>query len=153
MSFLLKKERMSEDRESLGYWALPLPDVEGKQWKRIPKIARLVPFGYEVDPEDENFLLPVEQELDALELAKKHLRQYSYRQVANWLTQQTGRYISYRGLKKSIDIEKNRRKVASVQRELARRLEKTLNEVSKLDESTGTSTTERRTASHNLRAR
>ena len=75
MFFLLKKERMSEDRESLGYWALPLPDVEGKQWKRIPKIARLVPFGYEVDPEDENFLLPVEQELDALELAKKHLRQ------------------------------------------------------------------------------
>ena len=145
MSFLLKKERMSEDRESLGYWALPLPDVEGKQWKRIPKIARLVPFGYEVDPEDENFLLPVEQELDALELAKKHLRQYSYRQVANWLTQQTGRYISYRGLKKRIDIEKNRRKVASVKRELARRLEKTLKEVSKLEESTGTYTTEDRT--------
>ena len=146
MSFLLKKERMSEDRESLGYWALPLPDVEGKQWKRIPKIARLVPFGYEVDPEDENFLLPVEQELDALELAKKHLRQYSYRQVANWLTQQTGRYISYRGLKKRIDIEKNRRKVASVKRELARRLEKTLKEVSKLEVSTGTYTTENRTA-------
>ena len=146
MSFLLKKERMSEDRESLGYWALPLPDVEGKQWKRIPKIARLVPFGYEVDPEDENFLLPVEQELDALELAKKHLRQYSYRQVANWLTQQTGRYISYRGLKKRIDIEKNRRKVASVKRELARRLEKTLKEVSKLEESTGTYSTEGRTA-------
>ena len=146
MSFLLKKERMSEDRESLGSWALPLPDVEGKQWKRIPKIARLVPFGYEVDPEDENFLLPVEQELDALELAKKHLRQYSYRQVANWLTQQTGRYISYRGLKKRIDIEKNRRKVASVKRELARRLEKTLKEVSKLEESTGTYTTENRTA-------
>jgi len=137
---------MSEDRESLGYWALPLPDVEGKQWKRIPKIARLVPFGYEVDPEDENFLLPVEQELDALELAKKHLRQYSYRQVANWLTQQTGRYISYRGLKKRIDIEKNRRKVASVKRELARRLEKTLKEVSKLEESTGTYITESRTA-------
>ena len=137
---------MSEDRESLGYWALPLPDVEGKQWKRIPKIARLVPFGYEVDPEDENFLLPVEQELDALELAKKHLRQYSYRQVANWLTQQTGRYISYRGLKKRIDIEKNRRKVASVKRELARRLEKTLKEVSKLEESTGTYSTEGRTA-------
>ena len=134
MSFLLKKERMSEDRESLGYWALPLPDVEGKQWKKIPKIARLVPFGYEVDPEDENFLLPVEQELDALELAKKHLRQYSYRQVANWLTQQTGRYISYRGLKKRIDIEKNRRKVASVKRELARRLEKTLKEVRKYEE-------------------
>ena len=137
---------MSEDRESLGFWILPLPDVEGKQWKRIPKIARLVPFGYEVDPEDENFLLPVEEELDALELAKKHLRQYSYRQVANWLTQQTGRYISYRGLKKRIDIEKNRRKVASVKRELARRLEKTLKEVSKLEESTGTYTTEGTTA-------
>jgi hypothetical protein len=62
------------------------------------------------------------------------------------LTQQTGRYISYRGLKKRIDIEKNRRKVASVKRELARRLEKTLKEVSKLEESTGTYTTESRTA-------
>jgi len=146
LCFLLKKERMSEDRDSLGYWALPLPDIEGKQWKRIPKISRLVPFGYRLDPEDKDYLIPVAEELEALEVAKKHLRQYSYRQVANWLTQQTGRSISYRGLKKRIDIEKNRRKVASVKRELARRLEKTLKEVSKLEESTGTYTTESRTA-------
>ena len=144
--FLLKKERMSEDRESLGYWALPLPDIEGKQWKRIPKISRLVPFGYTLDPEDKDYLIPVAEELEALEVAKKHLKQYSYRQVANWLTQQTGRSISYRGLKKRIDIENRRRKVASVKRELARRLEKTLKEVSKLEESTGTYTTESRTA-------
>ena len=143
--FLLKKERMSEDRDSLGYWALPLPDIEGKQWKRIPKISRLVPFGYTLDPEDKDYLIPVAEELEALEVAKKHLRQYSYRQVANWLTQQTGRSISYRGLKKRIDIENRRRKVASVKRELARRLEKTLKEVSKLEESTGTYTTESRT--------
>jgi len=144
--FLLKKERMSEDRDSLGYWALPLPDIEGKQWKRIPKISRLVPFGYTLDPEDKDYLIPVAEELEALEVAKKHLRQYSYRQVANWLTQQTGRSISYRGLKKRIDIENRRRKVASVKRELARRLEKTLKEVSKLEESTGTYSTEGRTA-------
>tara|TARA_E500000178_G_scaffold295610_1_gene301484 strand:- start:397 stop:810 length:414 start_codon:yes stop_codon:yes gene_type:complete len=137
---------MSEDRDSLGYWALPLPDIEGKQWKRIPKISRLVPFGYTLDPEDKDYLIPVAEELEALEVAKKHLRQYSYRQVANWLTQQTGRSISYRGLKKRIDIENRRRKVASVKRELARRLEKTLKEVSKLEESTGTYTTESRTA-------
>ena len=146
MFFLLKKERMSEDRDSLGYWALPLPDIEGKQWKRIPKISRLVPFGYTLDPEDKDYFIPVAEELEALEVAKKHLRQYSYRQVANWLTQQTGRSISYRGLKKRIDIENRRRKVASVKRELARRLEKTLKEVSKLEESTGTYTTESRTA-------
>ena len=146
MFFLLKKERMSEDRESLGYWALPLPDIEGKQWKRIPKISRLVPFGYTLDPEDKDYLIPVAEELEALEVAKKHLRQYSYRQVATWLTQQTGLSISYRGLKKRIDIENRRRKVASVKRELARRLEKTLKEVSKLEESTGTYTTESRTA-------
>ena len=146
MFFLLKKERMSEDRDSLGYWALPLPDIEGKQWKRIPKISRLVPFGYTLDPEDKDYLIPVAEELEALEVAKKHLRQYSYRQVANCLTQQTGRSISYRGLKKRIDIENRRRKVASVKRELARRLEKTLKEVSKLEESTGTYSTEGRTA-------
>ena len=147
MSFLLKKERMSEDRESLGYWALPLPDVEGKQWKRIPKIARLVPFGYEIDPEDENFLLPVEQELDALELAKKHLRQYSYREVANWLSKETGRYISHMGLKKRIQVERRRKKSTTIKRELARRLKKTIQEIEKAETSrTGSYTTAGATA-------
>ena len=54
--FLLKKGRMSRD---LGYWTLPKPDVEVKEWNRIPRVARTIPFGYEADPDDADFLLPI----------------------------------------------------------------------------------------------
>ena len=89
----------------LGYWTLPKPDVEVKEWNRIPRVARTIPFGYEVDPEDADFLLPIKDELDALEQAKRHLQQYSYREVATWLSKETGRYISHAGLKKRIQVE------------------------------------------------
>ena len=145
MFFLLKKERMSDSRNDLGYWTLPLPDIEGKEWSRIPRVSRHIPFGYVVDSEDDDYLIPVPEELEALEMAKKHLKHYSYRKVANWLTQQTGRSISFRGLKKRIDIENKRRKVTGIKRQLARRLEKTLHPIKKLEESTGTYTTEDRT--------
>ena len=131
--FLLKKVKMT--REDLGYWTLPqLQFKDGKNWTRIPRVSRTVPFGYTKDPEDEDFLLPVKEELDALELAKQHLRQYSYRSVAEWLTKQTGRYISHTGLKKRVRVETRRKKAATFKRELARRLEKTLKEVRKNEE-------------------
>jgi hypothetical protein len=136
---------MSDSRNDLGYWTLPLPDVEGKEWSRIPRVSRHIPFGYVVDSEDDDYLIPVPEELEALEMAKKHLKQYSYRKVANWLTQQTGRSISFRGLKKRIDIENKRRKVTGIKRQLAKRLEKTLHQIKKLEEGTGTYTTEDRT--------
>jgi hypothetical protein len=136
---------MSDSRNDLGYWTLPLPDVEGKEWNRIPRVSRHIPFGYVVDSEDNDYLIPVPEELEALEMAKKHLKQYSYRKVANWLTQQTGRSISFRGLKKRIDIENKRRKVTGIKRQLAKRLEKTLHQIKKLEEGTGTYTTEDRT--------
>ena len=35
---------------SLGKWKLPQPtdikDEEGKEWSKIPRISRIVPFGY-----------------------------------------------------------------------------------------------------------
>jgi hypothetical protein len=136
---------MSDSRNDLGYWTLPLPDIEGKEWSRIPRVSRHIPFGYVVDSEDDDYLIPVPEELEALEMAKKHLKQYSYRKVANWLTQQTGRSISFRGLKKRIDIENKRRKVTGIKRQLAKRLEKTLHQIKKLEEGTGTYTTEDRT--------
>ena len=91
-------------RKSLGYWTLPKPDIESKEWLRVPRVARTIPFGYKEDPEDSDFLLPIKEELDALEQAKKHLQQYSYREVAIWLSKETSRYISHMGLKKRIDI-------------------------------------------------
>ena len=146
MFFLLKKVKMS--REDLGYWTLPqLQFKDGKNWTRIPRVSRTVPFGYTKDPEDEDFLLPVKEELDALELAKQHLRQYSYRSVADWLTKQTGRYISHTGLKKRVRVETRRKKAATFKRELARRLEKTIQEIEKAETSrTGSYTTAGTTA-------
>jgi hypothetical protein len=71
-----------------------------------------VPFGYEIDPEDAGILLPIDTELDMLVQAKKYLKQYSYREVANWLTRNTGRTISHVGLKKRLDNERRRKNKA-----------------------------------------
>ena len=138
---------MSEDRNGLGYWTLPKPDIEVKEWSRIPRVARTVPFGYKEDPDDADFLLPIKEELDALEQAKQHLKQYSYREVALWLSKEAGRYISHMGLKKRIDIERRRKKSATIKRELTRRLEKTIQEIEKIEnQRTGSYTTADSTA-------
>ena len=129
--------------DSLGYWTLPKPDINVKQWNRIPRVARTVPFGYVVDEEYDDFLIPVDAELDLLEKAKQHLIQYSYREVANWLSKESGRYISHVGLKKRIHHERKRKKAATIKRKLAARLEKTLKEIEKLEQKpTGSYTTE-----------
>ena len=84
-------------------------------------------------PENDKLLVPVEHELEALELAKQHLKQYSYRAVAHWLSQETGRYISHMGLKKRIEVEQKRRKAYAIKRKLAKWLEETLSQIEKLE--------------------
>jgi len=96
--------------------------ADGK-WVPIPRISRVIPFGYEVDPEDPNTLLPIPIQLEAIEAAKKHVKRFSYRDVANWITAVTGRSISHMGLKKRLDIEQHRRRKASVIKSWANRLE------------------------------
>ena len=131
--------------KSLGFWTLPKPDIELKQWSRIPRVARTTPFGYKVDETDDDFLIPIDLELELLEKAKQHLQQYSYREVSNWLSKESGRYISHVGLKKRIQVERKRKKAATIKRKLAARLEKTIQEIQKLEqETTGSSTTEAR---------
>ena len=122
------------DRESLGYWTLPKPHKgEEKEWHVIVRVSRHVPFGYRIHPDNDKLLEPIPDELEALELAKRHIRQYTYREVAAWLTKQTGRYISFRGLKKRLDVERRRKKAASIKRKLAKQLEETLQEIEKLE--------------------
>ena len=122
------------DRD-FGFWELPKPKKSDKVWHPVVRVAaRVVPFGYEIDPDNEKLFQPIPHELEALILAKKHLRQYSYREVANWLTTQTGRSISHVGLKKRIAIERRRKKAANIKRKLAKRLEETLQEIKKLEE-------------------
>ena len=100
-------------------WKLPQPtDIkEDNEWIAIPRISRTIPFGYALDKDDPDILQPIENELNMLEEAKKYLKQYSYREVANWLSRNTGRSISHVGLKKRLDNERRRKnKVGSLRR-------------------------------------
>ena len=98
----------------LKQWKLPQPtDIkENNEWVPIPRISRTIPFGYDLDPDDPDVLLPNEHQLDMLEKAQQYLKQYSYREVANWLTRNTGREISHVGLKKRLDNERRRKNKA-----------------------------------------
>ena len=95
----------------LKQWKLPQPtDIkEDNEWIPIPRISRTIPFGYDVDPDDPDVLLPNEHQIDMLEKAQKYLKQYSYHEVANWLTRNTGRSISHVGLRKRLDNERRRK--------------------------------------------
>lgn len=84
-----------------------------KDWQPIPRISRTIPFGYKLDPDNEKRLLPIVFELEALEKAREYVKRYPYRAVAEWLTNVTGRKLSYVGLKKRLDVEYLRRKRAS----------------------------------------
>lgn len=118
----------------LGFWQLPKPKKgKEKEWHVVVRTTGVVPFGYRIHPENDKLLEPIPHELEALELAKRHLKQYSYRAVANWLTSQTGRHISHMGLKKRVEIERRRKKTAAIKRKLAKRLEETLQEIEKLE--------------------
>ena len=99
---------------SIGKWKLPQPtDIkEENEWVQIPRIARTVPFGYKQNEQDPDILDPVQIELDLLEKARSHVNQYSYREVANWLSTQTGRYISHVGLRKRLQNERQRKNQA-----------------------------------------
>ena len=120
-------------------WKLPVPEEtdEGFNWQPVVRIGRTVPFGYEQDPTDLDVLQPIVDELELLERAKKYLRQYSYRDVANWLSEQSGRYISHVGLMKRVKLEQKRKRQASNQRYLAERYKEALQKAERLEERIG----------------
>ena len=122
---------------SLGKWKLPQPtDIkEENEWLPVPRIARTIPFGYEVDPEDEDLLLPIKEELDHLEKAKMYLRQYSLREVAAWLSKNTGRYILHLGLQKRIKHERQRKDKARSLRKWAEYAEKAIKKAEEIETS------------------
>ena len=119
----------------LGTWKLPQPTdlQEDNEWVPIPRVARTVPFGYELDPNDDGILLPIDHELDMLMQAKKYLKQYSYREVANWLTRNTGRDISHVGLKKRLDNERRRKNKAGSLRRWADYAKKAIAKAEEID--------------------
>ena len=95
-------------------WKLPKPEKTeyGYDWQPVVRVGRVIPFGYKQDENDRDILLPIPTELELLEKAKKYLKQYSYREVSNWLTTNTGRVISHVGLKKRLDNERQRQNKA-----------------------------------------
>ena len=122
---------------SLGKWKLPQPTdlKDDNEWMPIPRIARTVPFGYELDPEDKNLLKPIKIELDLLEQARKYIKQYSYRQVANWLSKNSGRDISHVGLMKRLKNERKRQNKAISLRKWADYAQKAIQKAEEIEES------------------
>jgi hypothetical protein len=114
--------------------AQPIDIKEEEEWIAIPRISRTVPFGYVLDEHDDEILRPVKKELDLLEKAKKYLVQYSYREVANWLSTNSGRYISHVGLRKRVDNERQRKNEARNLRKWAEDAEKAIAKAKALEE-------------------
>ena len=122
---------------SLGKWKLPPPTdlKDDNEWMPIPRIARTIPFGYELDPEDKNLLKPIKIELDLLEQARKYIKQYSYREVANWLSKNSGRDISHVGLMKRLKNERKRQNKAISLRKWADYAQKAIQKAEEIEES------------------
>jgi hypothetical protein len=120
----------------LGAWILPQPK-DKETYVAIPKIGRTIPFGYRQDEEDPDLLQPIPAELEALEKAKKHLKQYPSRQVAAWLTKISGREISHVGLLKRIKSERKHGYKSTTYRNLARRLQKALEQAQRYEKRLG----------------
>lgn len=117
-------------------WFLPKPKKgpDGTiNWYPIVRVGRHVPFGYEQDPKDPDILNPIPEELELLEKAKLYLREYSLRQVAAWLSQESGRYISHVGLRKRVALENNRKHGANNARTYAKRYKEAVEKAQKLE--------------------
>ena len=119
-----------------GQWKLPQPtDLKDENtWIQIPRIARTVPFGYVQSQKDSEVLDPIDNELDKLEMARKYVKQYSYREVANWLTKQTGRYISHVGLRKRLMHEQQRKNQARTLRKWSEYAQKAIEKAKAIEE-------------------
>ena len=118
-------------------WRLPRPDyIDGKKtWYPVVRVGRVVPFGYKQDPNDEDVLLPIPSELELYEQAKKHLKKYSYRDVANWLTTQSGREISYVALNERVNRESRFKRDLANQRYYAQRYKEASDKAKKIEAS------------------
>ena len=119
-----------------GRFKLPQPtDIkEENEWVQIPRIARTVPFGYKQNEEDPDILDPIPTELDLLEKARAYTNQYSYREVANWLSTNSGRYISHVGLRKRLQHERQRKNQAASLRKWAEYAEKAISKAQEIEE-------------------
>ena len=120
---------------NVGYFKMPDPVglKDDSEWLEIPRISRTIPFGYKLHEEDEDLLVPIIEELEALELAKEYLKEYSYRDVSRWLSDRTGREISHIGLRKRIRIEKKRKSKAATYKTWLAKYQKALEKLEEIE--------------------
>jgi len=76
--------------------------MENEQKILRKRVARVIPFGYK-ESEKENYLEPIQEEIDALEQARKYIKGSSYREVADWVFRKTGRKLTGMGLRKVLN--------------------------------------------------
>jgi len=87
----MTKRATQADHPTKVDWQIPLKGDLG-EWYPIIRVGRHIPFGYKQDENDEDLLIPIPEELELLEKAKLFLKDYSTRQVAKWLSDNSGRY-------------------------------------------------------------
>ena len=119
----------------LGYFKMPDPVglKDDEDWLPIPRISKTIPFGYVEHETDDDLLMPIIEELEALELAKDYLKEYSYREVARWLSDKAGRQISHVGLRKRVQIEKKRKGKAETYKLLLKKYEAALQKLEEIE--------------------
>ena len=129
----MSKRASEADHPTKVDWQIPLQGKLG-EWYPVIRVGRHVPFGYEQDKEDDMLLIPIPEELELLEKAKKFLKDYSVRQVAKWLSDQSGRDISHVGLYKRVRMEEKRRRAASNYKQYAKKYKEASRKSQKIEE-------------------
>jgi len=116
---------------------IPAPLCYNEEYEYFPlvRVSRIIPFGHEEDPNDPDILLPIVEDLELLEQAKVHLKQYSLRDVAAWLSENASRSISHMGLKNRIEIEQRKHREGLNQRQLIEQLKKAIHKAEKIEKS------------------
>lgn len=117
-------------------WRLPKPTILNKKkvWFPVVRIGYSVPFGYYEDPEDKDILIPIPEELELYELAKKHLKNYTYKDVAAWLTTRSGRKIGPSALHERINRERKNKRDLTNANYYAEKYKKACDKARKIEE-------------------
>ena len=129
----MSKRASEADHPTKVDWQIPLQGEKG-EWYPIVRVGRHVPFGYKQDEEDEMLLIPIPEELELLEKAKLFLQDYSVRQVAKWLSDNSGRNISHVGLYKRVRMEEKRRRASSNYKQYAKKYKEASRKSQKIEE-------------------
>ena len=77
----------------------------------IKRRTSTIPFGYEIDEEVDGYLKPIEDQIEALQVAEDLVtgESISLRDACEWIEYKTERRISPAGLKKHIDKKYGKR--------------------------------------------